>query len=99
MSNTATGVVTTSCETILRILQRDREIKGITEILDADIKIELVGDLMTAGEVEKVRDLFADKKLLHYTDGRHCKVPPKNAVRCLRLDYIYLIKDLKRVYS
>jgi len=99
MSNTATSVSTTSCEIILRILQRDVKIKGITEILDADLKIELVGDLITTGEVEKLRDLFAEKKLIHYTDGRHCKVPPKNAVRCLRLDYIYLIKDLKRMYS
>ncbi len=97
--STATGVDTTSCERILRILQRDVNVKGITEILDADLKIELVGDLMTEGEVEKVRDLFAEKKLIHYTDSRHCRVPPKNAVRCLRLDYIYLIKDLKRTYA
>lgn len=97
--NTAAEINTVPCETILRILQRDRNIKGITEILDPDLKIEEVGDLMTAGEVERVRDLFAAKKLIHYTDGRHCKVPPKNAVKCLRLDYIYLIKDLKRMCS
>lgn len=96
--STTTEIGTASCEMILRILQRDVNIKGITEILDQDLKIEAVGDLMTAGEVEKVRDLFAAKKLLHYTDGKYCKVHPKNAVKCLRLDYIYLIKDLKRTY-
>jgi len=100
--STATQIDTTSCERILRYLDRDPRIAGIVEVIDPGTSLARVGDMFLDEDehnLTRIKELSRGGKILVYSNARHCRIPPGNAVHCLRLEPYYLIKNLHTPYA